>query len=69
MCITSTYSLNSMLMCLFFLQIRDSIADGGINIFALSQLIVHGTPCRVTIQLCSRVALMVSVVFFLYLES
>ena len=45
---------------LFSIQIRDSIADGS-NIFALSQLIVHGTPCRVTVQLCSRVALMVRV--------
>ncbi|KJA24006.1 hypothetical protein HYPSUDRAFT_136689, partial [Hypholoma sublateritium FD-334 SS-4] len=28
--------------------IKESVADNGTNIFALSQLIVHGTPCRVT---------------------
>jgi len=30
------------------------------NIFSLAQLIVHSTPCRTTVQLCARVALMVS---------
>ena len=47
-----------------FSQIRDSITQNT-NIFALAQVIVHGTPCRPTVQLCSRVALMVSVTFFL----
>lgn len=37
--------------------IRDSITQNN-NIFALAQVIVHGTPCRPTVQLCSRVALM-----------
>jgi len=46
-----------------FSQIRDSITQNT-NIFALAQVIVHGTPCRPTVQLCSRVALMVSVTFF-----
>ena len=30
------------------------------NVFTLAQTIVHSTPCRPTIQLCARVALMVS---------
>ena len=47
-----------------FPQIRDSITQNT-NIFALAQVIVHGTPCRPTVQLCSRVAFMVSVTFFL----
>ncbi|KDR65967.1 hypothetical protein GALMADRAFT_217270 [Galerina marginata CBS 339.88] len=29
-----------------------------INIFTLAQVIVHGMPCRPTVQLCSRVVLM-----------
>jgi len=37
--------------------IKDSI-KGNTNIFSLAQVIVHSTPCRTTIQLCSRVALM-----------
>ena len=44
-------------------QIQDSITQNT-NIFALAQVIVHGTPCRPTVQLCSRVALMVSITFF-----
>jgi hypothetical protein len=35
------------------------------NIFALAQLIVHLTPCRTTIQLCARVALMVGSVYLI----
>jgi|HubBroStandDraft_2_1064218.scaffolds.fasta_scaffold401336_1 hypothetical protein len=35
------------------------------NIFSLAQVIVHSTPCRTTIQLCARVALMVGVALFL----
>ncbi|CAA7262374.1 unnamed protein product [Cyclocybe aegerita] len=37
--------------------IKDSI-KANTNIFSLAQMIVHSTPCRTTIQLCSRVALM-----------
>jgi hypothetical protein len=37
--------------------VRDSIVQDT-NVFALAQVIVHGTPCRPTVQLCSRVALM-----------
>ncbi|KJA19533.1 hypothetical protein HYPSUDRAFT_143746, partial [Hypholoma sublateritium FD-334 SS-4] len=37
--------------------IRESIKENT-NVFSLAQLIVHGTPCRPTVQLCSRVALM-----------
>jgi len=37
--------------------IKDSIATKT-NIFSLAQIIVHSTPCRVTVQLCARVALM-----------
>ncbi|KAF8880365.1 hypothetical protein CPB84DRAFT_1687624 [Gymnopilus junonius] len=39
--------------------IRDSIGNNT-NIFALAQLIVHGTPCCPTVQLCAWVALMAS---------
>jgi hypothetical protein len=41
-----------------FLQIKESI-KANTNIFSLAQQIVHSTPCRVTVQLCARVALMV----------
>lgn len=37
--------------------IRESIKSNT-NIFSLAQLIVHSTPCRTTVQLCARVALM-----------
>lgn len=37
--------------------VKESIKSNT-NIFALAQLIVHGTPCRPTVQLCARVALM-----------
>jgi hypothetical protein len=37
--------------------IRDSIKSNT-NVFSLAQLIVHSTPCRTTVQLCARVALM-----------
>ncbi|KIK09284.1 hypothetical protein K443DRAFT_942 [Laccaria amethystina LaAM-08-1] len=37
--------------------IKESIGSNT-NIFALAQLIVHSTPCRTTVQLCARVALM-----------
>ncbi|KAF9470071.1 hypothetical protein BDN70DRAFT_89778, partial [Pholiota conissans] len=37
--------------------IRDSISEDA-NVFSLAQLIVHGTFCRPTVQLCARVALM-----------
>lgn len=33
------------------------------NIYTLSQLTVHGTPCHMTVQLCTCVALMVSIAF------
>ena len=45
-----------------FSQIWDSITQNT-NIFALAQVIVHRTPCRPTVQLCSRVVLMVSITF------
>jgi hypothetical protein len=47
--------------CYFFFvyKVKESIKSNT-NIFALAQLIVHGTPCRPTVQLCARVALMVS---------
>lgn len=41
-----------------FLQIKESI-KADTNIFSLAQQVVHSTPCRVTVQLCARVALMV----------
>ncbi|KAF8914281.1 hypothetical protein CPB84DRAFT_1841008 [Gymnopilus junonius] len=37
--------------------IKESIT-ANTNVFSLAQLIVHSTPCRPTIQLCARVALM-----------
>jgi len=37
--------------------IKESISSNT-SIFALSQAIVHSTPCRVIVQLCARVALM-----------
>ena len=42
-----------------YIQIKASIKSNT-NIFALAQSIVNSTPCRPTIQLCARVALMVS---------
>ncbi|PPQ73479.1 hypothetical protein CVT25_000159 [Psilocybe cyanescens] len=44
--------------------IKESISSDT-NIFALSQVIVHSTPCRVTVQLCAQVALMVCFTLFL----
>lgn len=46
------------------IQIRESIKTNT-NIFTLAQAIVHSTPCRPTIQLCARVALMVSGLFYI----
>ena len=45
-------------------QIKESIKSNT-NIFSLAQVIVHSTPCRTTIQLCARVALMVGVALYL----
>ena len=49
------------------IQIRQSV-KANMNIFSLSQAIVYSTPCRPTVQLCARVALMVSDLYRFYIE-
>jgi len=48
-----------VMLFLFCIKVKESIKSNT-NIFALAQLIVHGTPCQPTVQLCACVALMVS---------
>src|SRR5260370_42414205 len=62
MCINVDPLLNGGLT--YYFQIKESI-KANTNIFSLAQVIVHSTPCRTTIQLCARVALMVGVALFL----
>lgn len=51
--------INNAMMLILPIKIRSSI-ESKQSIFQLAQQIIQGTSCRVSVQLCSRLSLMVS---------